>query len=132
MENRPISNKTKRQSWADLAEVKRKLDTEAGGSPLWKGSGLINPSPKRSKTLPISAIREISKSTNSPEKLAKTTVSLDATKEVEPYTVIHDNGMEPALDPHKGPVQVTNISSLTTILHPLDCRKIEQLASQYE
>ena len=59
-------------------------------------------------------------------------MSLDTTEVVEPHKVNHENGMEPALNPHKGPVQVTTISSLTTVQHPLDCRKIEQLASQYE
>ena len=84
------------------------------------------------KRLPITTIREIAKLTASPEKNTTKTVSLDATEIVEPLKVHHENGMEPALDPHKGPVQVTTISSLTTIQHPLDCRKIEQLASQYE
>ena len=118
-------------SRADLAEVKRKLDTDAG-SPLLKGSGLQNPSPKKVKRLPISTIREIAKLAASPEKVNKNTVSLDATDQVEPYKVYHSNGMEPALDPHKGPVQVTTIISLPTVQHPLDCKKIEQLVSAYE
>ena len=134
MENLPVSNKTKRQSRTDLADVKRKLDTEAGGSPLWKGSGLINSSPKRSKRLPITAIREIAKLTASPEKVTTKTVSLGAIHPVEPTLQGegHEDGMEPVMDPHKGPVQVTTISSLPTVAHPLDCRKIEQLVSQYE
>ena len=103
MENVPISNKARRQPRADLAEVKRKLDTDAG-SPLLKGSGSQNPSPKKVKRLPISTIREIAKLAASPDKVNNNTVSLDTTNTVEPDKVDHENGMEPALDPHKGPV----------------------------
>ena len=129
MENLPASNQRRHRSRAVLAEVKRKLETDAG-SPLLKGSGSQSLSPKRQKRLPIPTLREMAKSA-SPVKVPNT-VSFDATKIVEPDKVHHDNGMEPALNPHKGPVQVTTISSLLTVQHPLDCKKIEQLVSAYE
>ena len=88
-----MSNKTRRQSKADLAEVKRKLDTEVEGSPLRKGSGLQNPSPKRLKRLPIATIREIGRLLTSPDKQPNP-VSLDAIHLVEPDKVHHENGME--------------------------------------
>ena len=57
-------------------------------------------------------------------------MSLDVTNDEETHKVPH--GTEPALDPHKGPVQVTTINLLSTIQHPVDFRKIEQLVSNYE
>ena len=57
-------------------------------------------------------------------------MSLDATNDEETHKVLH--GTEPALDPHKGPVQVTTTNLLSTIQHPVDFRKIVLLVSNYE
>ena len=131
MENKPVPNKTRKQSKTVLDKVKRTIDTEvAEDSPFEEESVLADSSPpKKQKKLPISTILEIAKLINSPENLNKT-VSLDATNDEETHKVPH--GTEPALDSHKGPVQVTTINLLSTIQHPVDFRKVEQLVSQYE
>ena len=132
MENKAVTNKTRKQSRTELDKVMRKIDSEVPeDSPFEEESVLADSShPKKQKKLPISTILEIAKMINFPEKIQKTTVSLDTTNDEETQKVPH--GTEPALDPHKGQVQVTTINLLSTIQHPVDSRKIEQLVSNYE
>ena len=88
IENKPVSNKTRKQSRTVLDKVKRIIDTEVPeDSPFEEESVFVDSSPpKKQKKLPFSTILEIAKLINSPENQNKT-VSLDATNGVETHKV---------------------------------------------